>query len=707
MATDNVRTLLTRIENRELVLPEFQREFTWNRSQSRDLVDSLLKRYPIGSLLFWTTAEVPALKNTPDFKPNGRVDVLLDGQQRLTALYLLTKNGIPPYYRESDLADGKDPRQLYYNLETRDLGYYKRLEMGKNPRWVAVTDCFQDSGVSLRLIVDEIADDSDERYVLYDRFSQHFQDLKNILELRPPVMFVEEDADLRHALTVFDRVNSNGTPLSEADIALAHMCSAWPDTRRVFKKKLSQLKSSGFEFSLTFLIRGMNAVVNGRAEYKILHSNDEEDLRAGWKSLGHLLDYLINFLRDRAYIYSSDDLNTSNVLVPILAYLSQNGLRFQSEKDRKSLLYWMYGALYQTRYSGSVDQKLESDLNALLSDEPIETLISVLKEDHGDPKVTSDDFDSRGVGHPLYNMSVVLIRAKNGVDWSNGLAMNQPIGEGFSIERHHIFPKSVLASAGWDSSRNLIHRKRVNEIANRVPLTKAGNLDIFYKAPSEYLPVVQGANPGNLGRFMIPDDPELWEVEHYERFLDERRRLLAGCLNELMEELRDEGRGSGLAPRLADIRALIQKGESETREFKSTLRWHIHAERMDKEIEFAALKTVAAFLNSRGGTLLVGVEDDGTIHGMADDRFKSDDALMLHFTNRVRDWIGASFLRFLRQRIIEIDGKDIFMVECQPAVTPAYLRTGNEEHFFVRTGPSTTSLPASQIHDYVQGHFFG
>ncbi len=119
-----VRSLLAKIENKEIVLPEFQREFTWKRSQSRDLVDSLLKGYPIGSLLLWKTGDVPALKNMPDFEPDGRVEVLLDGQQRLTALYMLTKDAVPPYYSTADISNRHDPRELYYNLQTRELRYH-------------------------------------------------------------------------------------------------------------------------------------------------------------------------------------------------------------------------------------------------------------------------------------------------------------------------------------------------------------------------------------------------------------------------------------------------------------------------------------------------------------------------------------------------------------------------------------------------------
>lgn len=710
MANDTIRQLLSKIENTEIVLPEFQREFTWRRDQSRELIDSLLKDYPIGSLLLWKTADVPALKNMPDFRPDGRVEVLLDGQQRLTALYMLTQDGIPPYYSSADIESKKDPRNLYYNLETRKLQYYKASEMKHDPCWVHVTDCFSKDGlIDVESIAEEVAQgDNGSAFKIFARFNKSFELLRNILDVAPPLMYVKDDATLRHALTVFDRTNSNGTPLTEADIALAHMCSAWPDTRRVFKEKLAALAEEGFEFDLTFLIRAMNAVVNGRAEYSILHTTTCEELIAGWHTLNKLLDFLINFLRDRAYIYSTDDLNTTNVVIPVLGYLAQNDLAFQDEQDRKKLLYWMYAALYQRRYSGSVTQKLERDLNVLASDQPLEHLLADLREDHGDPRVSPDNLDSRDVRHPLYNMSVIVVRARDGVDWSNGLSLSKPFGKAFSIERHHIFPRSVLNDAGYDTGKNLIHRKRVNEIANRVPLTRAGNMDIFSQEPSAYFPIVEDRNPGNLEKFMIPMDQELWKVDNYEAFLEKRRQLIADAINTYMRQLLEtpevftESDNGYLS-----TEELIQAGESETVEFKSTLRWHIYAERMDKEIQHASLKTIAAFLNSDGGTLLVGVNDDGEMLGLELDDFPDDDKMMLHLTNLVKDRIGAQFMRFLRLSTESVNGRSVLRVDCNPSVIPAYVTHQNDEYFYIRTGPATTALAASEIHDYIQDRFYG
>lgn len=702
---ETTQRLLAKIENKELVLPEFQREFTWNKKQSLELIDSILKGYPTGSLLLWKTASVPALKNMPDFRPDGRVEVLLDGQQRLTTLYMLIKDAIPPYYSERDVEESKDPRQLYFNVETRDLGYYQQIEMGNNPRWVRVCDCFKGE-VNLEQAAKLIAADQALAFGVYAQINKNYTDLRSILDVTQPVMYVRDDADLKHALTVFDRVNSNGTPLGEADLALAHMCSAWAETRRVFKEKLAELKTSGFDFDLRFMIRGMNAVVNGRAEYKVLHDNTSQQLIAGWNALTKLLDYLVNLLRDRAFIYGTDDLSTSNVLIPILGYLSQNGLKFTSDSELKRLIYWMYAALYQGRYSASVDQKLEAELNAVSGEKPIDSLMAILREDKGDPTISPDNLDSRGVGHPLYNMMHIVVRAAGGVDWSNGLGLERPFGRAFSVERHHIFPAAVLADAGYDTGKNLTHKKRVNEIANRVPLTRSGNMDVFDRPPSDYLPIVQSANPGNLEKFMVPVNPSLWHVENYEAFLLERRTMVATSINRFMTSLLQETpqdvRVTSDRPKTQD---LITGGESDRVEFKSTLRWNLRAERNGKEIEHEVLKTIAGFFNTEGGTLLIGVADQGEVVGLAADNFENDDKFLQHLTNLIKGCIGPQYVRFLKMGIDTVNSLKICRVECQPSVVPVYLSTERGESFYIRTGVTTTDLPTSAIYEYIQSRF--
>ena len=530
--SENVSHLLNQIEHKEIVLPEFQREFTWDRDQSKLLIDSLLEEYPTGSLLLWSTPDPPALKNMPDFETDGRFQVLLDGQQRLTVLYLLIKDSLPPYYSEID----NDPRNLHYNLEDRELKYYKKNEMKDDPRWVKVTDCFAGE-VDVRTVVESLTDDGDERYELSVAYRENLDDLRDIIEDTFPIMHVDDDSSLREALTVFDRVNSQGTPLSDADIALAHMVSAWPQTRRKFKQKLQELEEIGFSFDLTFLVRAINAVVNQSAEFEHLHELDEETLQQGWDDLSQMLDYLVNVLRDHAYIYSTSDLNTPYVLIPILAYLSETDGEFSTAQERDRMIYWMYAALLLRRHTRSLDASLRQDMNVLEEDQPLVGLVTTLKEEEGDPRVTPENLDMRGIRHPLYNMMRVVIRAEGGIDWRNGLDLSQPVGDDYEIQSHHIFPRAQLRRAGYDTNTSHHDKKRVNEIANRIPMTRSGNLDIFDSPPAEYLPQVATEYPEALEPALIPPDRELWEMDNYEQFLEERRKLIAKGINEYMQDL--------------------------------------------------------------------------------------------------------------------------------------------------------------------------
>lgn len=95
-----INELMFGIQKMDMVLPEFQREYVWTRDQAKKLIASLIHEYPTGSLLIWKTDNPPEIKNNAVAKDKiGTISVILDGQQRMTTLYLLIQNSIPPYYR--------------------------------------------------------------------------------------------------------------------------------------------------------------------------------------------------------------------------------------------------------------------------------------------------------------------------------------------------------------------------------------------------------------------------------------------------------------------------------------------------------------------------------------------------------------------------------------------------------------------------------
>ena len=150
------------------------------------------------------------------------------------------------------------------------------------------------------------------------------------------------------------------------------------------------------------------------------------------------------------------------------------------------------------------------------------------------------------------------------------------------------------------------------------------------------------------------------------------------------------------------LKKLVADGESNQVEFKSTMRWNLHAKKPGKEIELAWLKSVVAYLNTSGGFLLIGVADDGEILGLETDGFANDDKFLLHFDNLIKQHVGLEFASYISGGFRAVDDRQVFLVNCDRCPEPVYLRNGDDEKFFIRLGPSTRQLPPSKILDYMQ-----
>jgi len=150
---------------------------------------------------------------------------------------------------------------------------------------------------------------------------------------------------------------------------------------------------------------------------------------------------------------------------------------------------------------------------------------------------------------------------------------------------------------------------------------------------------------------------------------------------------------------------IIHEGEDEFVEFKSTLRFNLYTGKNDKAMEQAVLKTVAAFMNTKGGTLLVGVSDDGSLLGLENDKFKNEDKMLLHLNALIQTQISTMHTEFLLASVDVVDGRQVLRIDCEPATTPAYVDNGNTECFYVRSGPSTVNLKVSEIYTYIKSRF--
>lgn len=154
------------------------------------------------------------------------------------------------------------------------------------------------------------------------------------------------------------------------------------------------------------------------------------------------------------------------------------------------------------------------------------------------------------------------------------------------------------------------------------------------------------------------------------------------------------------------IRGLVREGESKNIEFKESFSLDVKKQTKEKYIEQAALKTVVAFLNSDGGTLLIGVSDKGEILGIDAEMnmfFKNSDQFLLNFKNAMKSRITEAFYPFIDDRLVEIDNRLILLVQCKASKTACFL---DDKDFYVRTNPATDKLEGPKLALYLK-HRFG
>ena len=180
------------------------------------------------------------------------------------------------------------------------------------------------------------------------------------------------------------------------------------------------------------------------------------------------------------------------------------------------------------------------------------------------------------------------------------------------------------------------------------------------------------------------------ETYHHHKTLKERTQKLEAQVGDSFEQI-DSQR----------LRSLIDIGENDRFELKSTLRWNLKANKPGREIENACLKTMVAFLNTAGGILLVGVEDDGNVVGLRPDKFPNADKYLLHVNNLIRERIGMEMAQFIKFGIKQLDEKEILCVQCSPSPEAAFLKHDQNEDLYIRVGPGSRKLTSRETLTYM------
>ena len=444
------------------------------------------------------------------------------------------------------------------------------------------------------------------------------------------------------------------------------------------------------------------------SDIKKLHgSENDENLRIAWDRLDkQVLDYALSLLRSRAYIDHTDEISSPYALVPIIVYCFDKDGNHLTDVEIRKMVKWFYYSQVRTRYVGQLAQKLDRDLRIVLeSKSPFDELLGVIAEERPLP-ILPDEFVGRPILHPLFNLMRLYFKARGAVCFSTGLNLRQTMGRKYQLENDHIFPYSKLEKIGYGRA-NRIKYSLAQELTNRAILTQKANRTKSNADPDVYLKSVPDKFPEALALQCIPADQSMWTLSNYEGFIESRRRLLAKELNAFLEGITTTE--TEVVP--VSIEDMIAEGESDEVEFKSSLRWDYKQEMVNKKLEEVIVKSVAAFANAQGGTLLVGVDDEGQILGLDRDYGSLGNADRDKFEVHLRNILNQNFGKALVTTKIQIQfhpigDKEVCRIEVSPVAGPVLVKFVDkngqaQELFYVRSGNSSQELSKAEMLAYL------
>jgi hypothetical protein len=562
-----IHTLVDMYKRGELRLPEIQRHYVWRATRVRDLLDSLYRGYPSGSILMWETDEPVPTRNFAIDQDNtafaGR-KLLLDGQQRLTSLTAVL-NGDPVNVRGR-----KRPIEILFNLEHPDGPPSEAVEVESDeqsfltpddevsdegedngdtdqvimdrlnkrtfvvssrnlqsqPHWISVSDVFRNADYSSILERVGLQSWNDPRY---KKYQERLNKLKQVRDYQYVVHVLERGMSYEEVTEIFVRVNSLGAKLRSSDLALAQMTSRWPNLLKELEEFQEECEQSWFSIDLGQLVRSIVVFATKQCLFRTVATIPIESLKEGWEEAKEGLRFAINFMRTNVGI-EDESLLSSPMFILSLAAVSRVKKNQLTQKEQQLLMHWLLVANARGRYSrGSTETLLNEDLNVIFRSGDLNGLLEVLMRQFGRLTIEPGDLASRGANSPLFSLAYLTLKDAGAKDWHSGLGISLTHqGKLHFIQWHHIIPKSLLKQHRYETGET-------NEVANMAFITGETNRRISNKDPEVYLnEVLKRQGPDALSAQCVPLDQELWKLDRYRDFLAARRVAIAERMNEFI-----------------------------------------------------------------------------------------------------------------------------------------------------------------------------
>lgn len=739
-----INALIEDIDLGKIGLPELQRPFVWPNVNVRNLFDSLYRGYPAGFLLFWKTgAEGATLRGIGTGNEKAVPETaIVDGQQRLTSLYAVVKGAevLRANFKKERIRIAFSPLTERFEVTDAAILKDKSFISDISELWKPETDLFSVANKY-------IGELSGLRQLTADEV-KHAQSaigrLHNLLSYQFVALTLASTVDPETIAEVFVRINGEGKKLNQSDFILTLMSVFWDKGRTELEKfateatRSSDGKASPYNHfikpapdqmlratvglglkrarleNVYAALRGRDAVTGkddpakreeqfallAKAQDQALNLANWHHFLSGLKLAGYRSEKMIS--SQTAIIYS---------YVLYLIGVSDFGL--DKITMRQAVAEFFFMAALTGRYTSSPETRFESDLAQIRGIETGEGYLGRLREMAA--TVLTKDFWEITLPSALAksaSRSPSLFAYQAALTKLDALALYSPLkistlvdpaisGTKAALEQHHLYPRAYLERI------EIKDLAKINQIANFAPVEWPENIKVGAKSPADYVPALDAALGAKEREEMYfwHALPHVWWEMDYETFLKERRVRMARVIQRAWEEL-FQGGGTAKTPSpVLSVEQLIAGRETDTVEFKSTLRTNLHTGQSDDKMQLSVLKTVAGFLNNSGGTLLIGVSDDGEVLGLEADKFPDEDKYGLHLVNLISDRIGQLFLPYVHAHFKDQDNKRVLAVLCERGPKAAFVKDGVLQRFYVRGGNSTAELQGTAITDYVKKRF--
>ena len=578
-----VADLLSDVKNGRIGLPDLQRPFVWKDNKVRELLDSMMKGYPIGYIMLW---ESPAdYENTGYIGKNDKMykspdDLVIDGQQRLTAL-LAAMYGVTikdKNYKERKI-------RISFNPLTREFAVWTQA-YERNPEWISeISSVFaadQEHNISkFRKVYIKIANESrvknNEPELTEDEediIEENINDLLNLGIYSLPTLKINAKADEEDVADIFVRVNSGGQNLTEKNFIETLIAVYDNDIHDKINKFCaeSRIPDNGTSFNQILLVDPSHLIrmavgvgfrrARLRYAYMLLRGKNlktgeitqcvrEENLKIFKESLESVTNLnnwhaFMNLFASAGYLKGSFVASSNAVVFSYVLYLiGKYDYKVTSVELQKIIRKWIFMSTITGFYTGSTETEVEKQFADLRDVNNADEFVAYL--DYAIANRFTDDYFTYSLPTELNSSSATspawygYIAAINVLGtpmlFSTALLSQYFVlgtsGDKNSVDKHHIFPKHYLEKIGYDNDRDR------NQIANFTYLDYVTNIDISDAPPKEYV-VRYREKLGEEGYKLACAQnalPENFEQLSYPEFLSQRRSLMAQIVKKAYKEL--------------------------------------------------------------------------------------------------------------------------------------------------------------------------